>query len=209
MGGDVPKQFLSLDGIPVVLRTLANFKNVVPKAEFILVLSSKDEKYWQDISKDTPFSDITIAYGGQTRTESVISGLKHVEGDALVAIHDAVRPFPSSKCILETLKAAEKNGAAIPVIPVTESVRKKEGQSSVALNRDNYCIVQTPQCFRAGILKDAYEHLNESLSDDASVVEAAAYPIILTEGNGENIKITTQKDLWIAESILKMQKDSK
>lgn len=207
MGSQIPKQFLPIEGTPLIIRTLENIRKAVPEAEILLVLGKAAQEHWENISKNTSFADLTVAIGGKNRTESVKSGLELVKEDSIVAIHDAVRPFVSKNCIIQTLEAAKVNGAAIPVVPLTETIRMKEDSSSIALDRDKYCLVQTPQCFRSDIIKSAYEQLTSAFTDDASVVEAAGCKIALTEGNVENIKITTQKDLWIADSILKMQKD--
>ena len=207
MGSELPKQFLPIGGTPLIIRTIENIRKAVPDAEIILVLGDSAKEQWKDIAQNTAFADLVVANGGSSRTESVKSGLALVTEDSMVAIHDAVRPFASVDCIKSTLNAAMEHGAAIPVVPMTESIRLKKGALSTAVDRDNYCIVQTPQCFRSEIVMSAYEQLSNSHSDDASVVEASGVKIALTQGNEENIKITTQKDLWIAESILKMQKE--
>ena len=230
MGGDLPKQFLPIGGRPVLMHTLEVFERAIPVIRLILVLPKDQQDFWRDLCKKHHFTvPHTIVTGGETRFHSVKNGLQHLcttdkdAGDALVAVHDGVRPFVSEEVIRRSFEAARKHGAAIPVVPVVETVRQilpslarleetldfsrtGEGRGerlSVTVDRSLYRLVQTPQTFQLPLLLRAYEQpYTEAFTDDASVVEALGHPITLVEGNRENIKITTPFDLTVAEALL-------
>ena len=143
----------------------------------------------------------------KTRFESVRNALEQIEADddALVAVHDGVRPLVSEEVIKDCFLAASTKRAAIPVCPIVETIREvsKDLTSSRTVDRDEYRIVQTPQTFQLGLLRKAYaQPYNESFTDDASVVEALGVDVFLLEGNRENIKVTTPVDLKIAKALL-------
>jgi len=126
--------------------------------------------------------------------------------ESVIAIHDAVRPLVGSKTILSTYKAAEMYGNAVPAVPINDSIRKIESTRTIAVDRSRYCATQTPQCFRSEIIKKAYlQDYHYTFTDDAMVVEAMGEHIRLVDGNPENIKITSPKDLLIAEVLLKAE----
>lgn len=203
----LPKQFMKLDGKPVLMHTISKFAEAGIPIEVILVLNKEHMTTWSDLCKEHQFNTpVTIAEGGENRFESVKNGMKLLpEQEALVAIHDAARPLVSAKTIITTFKAAEMYGNAIPAIPLTESIRQIDSTKSIAVDRTRYCIIQTPQCFLSGILKKAYEKAEYKIhfTDDASVVEACGEKIHLVDGNPDNIKITTPRDFILAESLLK------
>ena len=146
-----------------------------------------------------------LANGGQTRFHSVQNGLAKIPDDAqgVVGVHDGVRPFPSIEVIRNCYETARKVEAVIPVIPVVETVRHLEGDTSVTVPRGDYRLVQTPQTFDIQLLKAANRQpYNDGFTDDASVVESYGHQITLVEGNRENIKITTPYDIVISEAIL-------
>ena len=202
MGHEVPKQFLPLQDKAILLHTLERFAQAIPDIKFVLVLPEDQLDLWNDIARPTKFTDISIALGGAERTDSVISGLSLVREGTLVGIHDAVRPLVSIETIKNCFKSAEENGNAIPVIPLTNSLRKIDGDQSKAVDRANYVSVQTPQCFRSELIKRAYQGISGVFTDDASVLESLGEKIKLVEGNQENIKITTPLDLKLAEQLL-------
>jgi 2-C-methyl-D-erythritol 4-phosphate cytidylyltransferase len=206
MGQDVPKQFIPLGEKPVLMHTLERFYQFNPNLSLILVLPADQFAYWKALCKKHLFElPHQLVEGGETRFHSVQNGLTRVT-KGLVAIHDGVRPFVSMETIARCFSAAETCGAAIPVTNMIESLRMLSGNKSKALPRDSYRAVQTPQVFRAGLIKSAYNQpYNNTFTDDASVVEAAGYEVTLVEGNRENIKITTPFDLLIADSLLKRQ----
>ena len=205
MGSDIPKQFLPVGGIPVLMRTMMRFREYSPTLQIILVLPKAQQDYWQQLCKEYHFD---IAYqltdGGETRFHSVQHGLALVPDDAegVVGVHDGVRPFPSVEVIRNCYETARTAKAVIPVIPVVETVRKICNSNSVTVPRDDYRLVQTPQCFDIQLLKAANgQPYNDGFTDDASVVEAFGFDITLVDGNRENIKITTPYDLKIAEVL--------
>ena len=207
MGGDVPKQFLPIGGRPVLMRTIDVFLQAYPDMQLVLVLPVSQHGYWQQLCRDYHFEvPVQLADGGETRFHSVCNGLAVLPGDAegIVGVHDGVRPFVSVDTIRRCYEAAEVSGAVVPFIPVVETVRRlKEDGSSETVARDEYRLVQTPQTFRLGILRDAYRQgYRPFFTDDASVVEAMGHPIALVEGNRENIKLTTPADIRFVEGLL-------
>ena len=207
MGSDIPKQFLPIGGLPVLMQTISRFRQYSADINIILVLPKSQQDYWQTLCKEYGFEErYTIADGGETRFHSVANGLALIPDDAdgVVGVHDGVRPFPSIDVIAGCYESARKHGAVIPVIPVVETVRHLEGDNSRTVPRDEYRLVQTPQTFDIQLIKRAYRQpFTPMFTDDASVVEAMGESITLVEGNRENIKITTPFDLKIAEAILR------
>jgi len=204
MGAELPKQFLELAGKPVLMHTILNFYAFDNSLKIILVLPENQIDYWQQLIIHHKFS-IThqIVAGGTERYYSVKNGLKLVEPDSIVAIHDGVRPFVSHQTITNCFKTASENGNAVPVIPVSDSVRKIEIASSRIVDRSKLRLVQTPQVFNSSNIKQAYENkFSLEFTDDASVLEKEGFIINLVEGNQENIKITTPFDLILGEALL-------
>lgn len=204
MGSELPKQYLELAGKPVLMHTLERFKAFDKSIELITVLPENQLRFWAELQKKYSF-DIphTIVKGGKARFYSVRNGLRFVDNQGLVAIHDGVRPFVSIDTIRRCFQMAEKLGNAVPVISPTESMRIVSDTGSAPINRLKVKIVQTPQVFNAGIIKKAYlqDYLPE-FTDDASVLEKTGIGINLIEGNRENIKITTPEDLVISSALL-------
>jgi 2-C-methyl-D-erythritol 4-phosphate cytidylyltransferase len=205
MGSSVPKQFLPVNGLPVLMHTIRIFHFYDPSMEIRLVLQESEIANWEKLCAEHQFDiNISVYKGGDTRFQSVKNGLSGIPDQWLVAVHDGVRPLVSRETIRRCFENAEQLGAVIPVTGVKESVRLINGEDSVAADRSLYRLVQTPGVFHSGILKEAYNlEYNESFTDDATVIEAAGYKIFLTEGNEENIKITSPVDLLIAEALLK------
>ena len=206
MGSDIPKQFLPIGEKPVLMRTLERFREYSADLQIILVLPEAQQAYWQELCGKYDFKvKYQLANGGQTRFHSVQNGLALVPDDAegVVGVHDGVRPFPSIEVIKNCYETARTAKAVIPVIPVVETVRHLEGDSSVTVPRGDYRLVQTPQTFDIQLLKAANRQpYNDGFTDDASVVESYGHAITLVEGNRENIKITTPYDLKIAEVLI-------
>ncbi len=203
MGKEIPKQFLPLHGKPILFHTLEIFKKTIPNLKIILVLPKDEVQRWKNLSKNTAYQAIPIALGGDSRFDSVKAGLSLIK-EGVVGVHDAVRPLVSPSTIINAFKTAEKRGSAVPVIPLNDSIRKIEGKNSRAVDRTSYCLVQTPQCFKYDLLQKAYQvDYTPSFTDDASVFEAAGHSVQLINGNVENIKITTVKDLKIAEVLMR------
>lgn len=209
MGGEVPKQFLPIgDGKPILMHTLQTFNSFDSQMQLILVLPADQQDTWQELCRQhgcsTPHQ---VATGGETRFHSVKNGLALIpnEANAVVGVHDGVRPFVSQEVLQRCYRLAEGKQAVIPVIPVIETIRKlHDSEISKTVPRSEYRLVQTPQVFSVNLLKRAYEQpYTTAFTDDASVVEAMGHPVWLTEGNRENIKLTTPFDLKIAESLLR------
>lgn len=204
MGTELPKQFLPIDGKPVLMRTLEAFYTYNSEIQLILVLPHSQQDYWKQLCREYHFSlPHVVADGGETRFHSVKNGLALVNTPGLVGVHDGVRPFVSQEVISRCYDLAAEKKAVIPVIDVVETVRHLNGEGSITVNRDDYKLVQTPQVFDVELLKQAYnQSYTPHFTDDASVVEALGVPVALTVGNRENIKITTPFDLKIATVLL-------
>lgn len=205
MGGELPKQFIPVEGRPVLMRTLDAFHACDASIQIILVLPRDHQSYWHALCQEYAFAvPHRIADGGATRFHSVQSGLALVdEAEALVAVHDGVRPFVSSEVIEHCYADAAAYGAVVPVIPVVETVRHLLDEASVTVDRNAYRLVQTPQTFRASVLRRAYEQTyRDAFTDDASVVEALGEAVRLVDGNRENIKLTTPYDLIVAKALV-------
>ena len=203
MGADLPKQFLPVGGKPVLMRTMEAFYAYSREIRIVLVLPHDQQGYWQRLCREHGFIlPHSVADGGETRFHSVRNGLRLVKAPALVAVHDGVRPFVSQEVIARCFRLAAEKRAVVPVVPVVETLRQIEGERSRTVSRDAYRLVQTPQVFDAALLKEAYARpYTPAFTDDASVVEAMGVPVCLTEGNRENIKITTPFDLKVAEAL--------
>ena len=205
MGGELPKQFLPIGGRPVLMRTLEAFAAYNPQVQLVVVLPQIQQAYWRELCVRYDFRlPHTVVDGGETRFHSVRNGLLQVEAPALVAVHDGVRPFVSSEVIARCYRLAAEHQAVVPVVGVVETLRRLEPEGqSVTVPRDGYRLVQTPQVFDADLLLRAYSQpYVESFTDDASVVEAYGHAVCLTEGNRENIKLTTPFDLKVAAALL-------
>ena len=205
MGSAIPKQFLEIAHRPILMRTIETFCNFDKHIKIIVVLPAEYMDFWRDLCAKFNFGiEHKVVSGGKERFFSVKNALEYVPNDVVVGIHDAVRPFVSNETLKNVFHTAEKFGTAVPVMPATESVRRVCGENSEPLNRKEIFMVQTPQCFNSKLLKTAYNtEYNPLFTDDASVVELTLHEKInLTEGNVENIKITTPYDINFAEWLL-------
>ena len=206
MGTSVPKQFLLLNGRPLLMHTIDSFSRTSEEIKILLVLPAAQIPYWKELCVQYEFTTPhLIVEGGQSRGESVKNGLNMISaGSGLVAVHDGVRPLAGIELIRRVFSQAEEKGSAIPCIPVSDSLRQVNGEGSKSVDRTDMVAVQTPQCFRLDILRKAYNQQNfTEFTDDAQLVEAMGEPVYLTEGSSENLKITTPADLLIAEALLK------
>ncbi len=208
-GADVPKQFQLLGGKPLLMHTIEAFANQKPEIEIIIVLPGEHIQYWLDICEEFAFPvHHSVFAGGNFRGESVRLGIDAItDREALVAVHDGVRPFVDTKIILEGFNLASVHGNAVPVCEISDSVRIVENGVNLPFNRNLIRSIQTPQCFRLSILREAYNSGNiEGYTDDAGLVERLGHKIHLFEGNPENIKITTPFDLLVAGVVLNNRK---
>jgi len=205
MQSNVPKQFLLLNGMPVLMHTIAMFDNSASKPQIILVLHADFHNYWRQLCNEHNFNiPHQLIKGGESRFHSVKNGLDVItDTNAVIAVHDAVRPLTGASIIDHSYNYAKKNGNAITAVKSRDSIRQLKGDHSVSLLRDDIYLVQTPQTFQAAQIKKAYEQTYDSkFTDDASVVENLGEHINMAEGSYENIKITFHEDIAIAEAIL-------
>lgn len=213
MGAGIPKQFLPLGGRPVLLRTLEAIAAAVPDAETVVVLPAAHIGTLHELCERF---GCTVRYrataGGASRFESVEAGLKALPDDcSLIAVHDGVRPLVTADMIRRGLDCARTNRTAVPVIPVTDTIREVAADgSSHTIDRSKLRAVQTPQIFDGELLRRAYRDaaaMNDKsrFTDDASVVEHFGTVISLYEGSRENLKLTTPADMTIAEAILSLR----
>lgn len=202
LGSEIPKQFISINHRPILFYTLEKFHGIAD--EIILVLPASHIDFWFQLCTDFDFnSRSVVVHGGSSRSESVMNGLKVLNGEGIVAIHDAVRPLVSRELILKLFSEAELHGNAIPVLPARDSLRMLNNQGSKAVNRDQFVAVQTPQCFNSQLIMDSYVRSgNGVFTDDATVFENSGGNIHLVQGENQNIKITFREDIALAESLL-------
>lgn len=207
MGGDLPKQFMPLHGKPVLMHTIERFRAYSDELKIILVLPHEQQDYWRQICLKHNFTiEHTVVDGGQTRFHSSQNGVAAVPDDAtgVIGIHDGVRPFVSEETIARCFEAARLFGAALPVLPVTDTLRRVTDDGGYNVQRNDYRTVQTPQTFDAQLLKQAFKQpYSDNFTDDASVVEALGHKVTMVDGNRENIKLTTPFDLVVAEALIK------
>jgi 2-C-methyl-D-erythritol 4-phosphate cytidylyltransferase len=202
---NIPKQFIELNGLPILIHTINAFFRYSEKITIILVLPSADFETWNSIVKKYHFhKPVILQHGGLTRFQSVKKGLQKIEQDSIVAIHDGVRPLVSEELIATSFQLAAQQKSAVASVRLKESLRITDLEQSKSLDRSKFRLIQTPQTFQTALIKKAYEIAeDESLTDDASVAERAGYSINLFEGSYRNIKITTDEDLILAEALLK------
>jgi len=201
MNADIPKQFLLLKGLPILIHTLKQFSHF---EEIVLVLPPTQFEYWEALCKTHNFKQQhTLVAGGKTRFHSVKNGLDRIADNAIVAIHDGVRPLISA-ALINSLVAETKSGiGVIPIVPVKDSIRKVEDENSTHIDRSNLFKVQTPQCFLSADIKKAYaQDFKDTFTDDASVFEANDGKINTLLGEEKNLKITTKEDLKIASILV-------
>ena len=203
MGSEVPKQFLELGGVPILARTLSVFEQACPEMETVVVLPEDSFCEWKDLcmKHSLDFRQRLVA-GGISRFHSVRNALKTVPDGAVVMIHDGVRPLISRELIRGLAEKAQEVPALIPVVPVTDTLKYKDGRYPDP-QRSEIMGAQTPQCFWSEVIKDAYtQAYTDSFTDDASVVQAKNIPLSTMEGERFNLKITTPEDLPLASFLI-------
>ena len=201
MNTDIPKQFLLLNGTPILMHTLKQFSHF---EEIVLVLPHSQFNYWQELCITYNFTQKhTLVAGGTTRFYSVKNGLEKIDENSVIAIHDGVRPLISTKLIDSLITETKSGIGIIPIVPVKDSIRKVEGENSVHVDRSSLFKVQTPQCFLSADIKKAYtQEFSDAFTDDASVFEANGGEITTLLGEEKNLKITTKEDLKIASILI-------
>ncbi len=205
MGAALPKQFLLLGGLPVLAHTIRNFAKALPGAPIVVVLPADRVDFWRDYAARFEVPRHKVVAGGAERFNSVRNGIEALPMDTeWIAVQDGVRPLGSVEMIRRTVFTAQQTGSAVPVVAATDSYRRvtDDGRSE-AVDRTPLRQVQTPQVFRAGDLRYAYEQpFDPAFTDDATMVERTGVRITLCEGERTNLKITTREDLVVAAAIL-------
>lgn len=209
-GGGVPKQFRNLGGRPVVWWAMKAFRDADPSTRIILVVRKDCLPLWEALFEALPSADRIeheIAFGGATRGDSVLSALAMIESrdDVLVAIHDGARPLVDVQMVSRGWLEGAASGACVPCLPCSDSLRRITPGGTEAVSRKDYLAVQTPQIFRADIIKDAYSCSEGEFTDDASVAESAGNRVSVYEGSPENIKVTNPGDFAIARALLALR----
>lgn len=210
MGGALPKQFMMLGQEPILARSINRIREALPRAEIVVVLPEQHIELWRNMAARFDVAQHKIAIGGKERFHSVKSGLEALGQEVkIIAVHDAVRPLVSKRLIIRLVLSTESHDAVIPVVAPADSLREVVGDESHIVDRSRLRLVQTPQLFRADVLRQAYEqNFSERFTDDASVVEAAGYRVMLDEGERENFKITTPMDMILAEAVIAQQSET-
>ena len=205
---DVPKQFLELNGIPVLMHTVQAFLRYDADINIIVVLPENEIATWEKLCTKHSFNvPLILQKGGDTRFQSVKNGLEKIEGDGLVAIHDGVRPLVGEDIIGASFRLAAAHQTAVAAVRLTDSIRMTDQVNTKAMDRSLFRLIQTPQTFNVSLIKKAYQIKEDpSLTDDASVAEKSGHVISLFEGSYQNIKITTREDLIVAEALMKSGK---
>lgn len=208
MGGNLPKQFMELCGVPVLQRTLETMSEAVPGITLLTVLPRIHFQTWKDLCAEHNFSCPHILVpGGMTRFLSVRNALGKVPDGAVAIVHDGVRPFVSQSLVRKMLDRMQTCRALIPVLPVTDTLRYADSSVEKVVDRSLFVSVQTPQMFWSEDLKAAYSMPYETrFTDDASVVQAYGVPLETIEGERFNIKLTTPEDLVFAKAILSLRR---
>ena len=201
MQSSIPKQFMILGGEPVVARTINTFAEALPGAEIVVVLPEEHIAMWKNLASRFDVAAHRCVAGGKERFHSVKCGIEALSEDVeYIAIHDGVRALATKRLIIGAMLEVERCDAVIPVIDAVDSYRVVEGDKSSVISRSMLRIVQTPQVFRADILRKAYnQEYSPSFTDDATVVEAMGIDIKLISGERSNIKLTTPEDMTWAE----------
>ena len=200
-GGQIPKQFQPLAGKPLIQHVIERFlldenvsRVIVPVAEMLLGSVKNSER-------------ITFVAGGETRLQSVMRGIEHAEDAELIAIHDAARPLFSTETFHAVVAAAREFGAALPVVPVADTINVMTDDATIerTLDRSMLAAAQTPQCFRAEVLRDVLARArqeNVDATDEAGLAARFGYSVKAVPGDPRNLKITVPEDMVVAESYL-------
>ena len=206
MGAQIPKQYLQIEGKPILRHTIERFLSLEQPVHIIVVVGSEHKEWWKEYCRKSGFiTRYDLPSGGMTRFHSVQNALKYLEDGAVVAVHDGVRPLVTPEFLERMYRDGEEYGAAIPAVAPADSIRETGlyATQSFPVDRSKIRLVQTPQVFHTEILKESYRlPYRQDFTDDASVVEAAGYRVTLVDGQPYNIKITTPEDLKIAGSLL-------
>ncbi len=205
MGMALPKQFLPLNGKPILAWSIMAFTQAFPDINIILVLPPAYYSYAQMVLTALPEPiDVTLVSGGETRFHSVKNGLSAIEEEGIVFVHDGARPLITTDLLHRCYNDAVTYGSAIPAIPVAESMRIVDGDHSKPVNRDHMRVIQTPQTFKTELILPAFQQeYTPAFTDEATVAEAYGITVHLCLGEKQNIKVTTPEDMVVAEAFMK------
>ena len=204
MNENIPKQFIEISGIPIIVYTYRQFKNIT-NLKTIIVLPENKFEYWKNyMSTILKEGNIKYVKGGKKRFISVKNGLKTISNkEGIVAIHDGVRPLISETLIKTLYESAKKLGNAIPYTPVINTLRKYKVESNLSVNRNNYINIQTPQVFKIKNILNSFKLIKGSdYTDESSVIEKSGEKINLILGEEKNIKLTSEFDLEYFRKII-------
>lgn len=213
MGADMPKQFIEIDGKAILQMTIEKFLEACPGINVVTVLPEAHMSYWRSYCLERNFiCPQVLVKGGITRFHSVRNALAKVPDNAIVAIHDGVRPLVTVNLLRDMFELSENEPALIPVVPCIDTMKvlKEEGGKLVAVpgasvDRSVLFGAQTPQVFHSEIIKEAYSlAYDTSFTDDASVLERYGKSLSYIHGERLNMKITTKEDLVLARAILSL-----
>jgi 2-C-methyl-D-erythritol 4-phosphate cytidylyltransferase len=209
-GGKIPKQFLPLKGMPLLIRTIGVFANLPEVQSILVAVHGQMLNDATAVIEDYFPRRAIVTTGGDERQQSVHNSLHHsaIQNADIILVHDAVRPFASANLVRRVIDSTIEFGAAIPALIPKETIKQttRQGFIEQTFNRSHLAAAQTPQGFKREILLEAYqlaEHDRFAATDDASVVEYAGFPVKVVEGEEDNIKVTTQRDFTLAEAILR------
>lgn len=205
MKSDLPKQFILVNNKPIILHTINKFIDYNKDIKLVIAMQKNYFDYWKTLCKTYGFNKKhQLIEAGKERYFTVKNALNDIPySEGIVAIHDAVRPMVNIATIRQCYAKAKEKGNAIPIVPLTNSIRKITKTKNKSVERTNYVAVQTPQCFKISLIKEAYQQsYKKSFTDDASVYESFGGEIITVEGNSDNKKITTPLDIIIAKNLL-------
>ena len=196
MDSEIPKQFLRIDGVPIIVLTIQRFLHFDPKLRVVVVIPEKDECLWESIRQEFLLGiPLITTFGGTQRFDSVKNGLNKID-EGLVAIHDAVRPFVEFKTIQTSFESAKKTGSGVAAVDLKDSIREVVKGRNKYVDRSKFKIIQTPQTFRVREIKQAFKIVKDSsFTDDATVFEMGGFEVSLVPGSYSNRKITTVEDL--------------
>lgn len=222
MGSDVPKQFLELDGVPIVLLTLRRLMESAEISEFLIATRGEGtDSLEQTLAKEKFGRAVRVVKGGETRQQSVGNALAQVSGDVeLVLVHDAVRPFVTNEQVQRVIAEARERGAAILGVPAIDTIKEVRRSSlpqdvaliSATIPREKIVLAQTPQAFQTMLLKEAFARAEQdgvTASDEAALVERLGHDVYVVQGSERNIKITKPADMELARFYREQERRGK
>ncbi len=207
-----PKQFLKLEGVPIIVHTIRKFLQCEAIQRIVVPLRKADVGYFEELLRQEGFPPLVqLVVGGISRQESVFNGFGQLEEDtSIVVVHDAVRPFVDVGLIRDIIQAASNSGAAILALPCVDTVKQIERNTITAtLSRDKIVLAQTPQAFRYALLKEGFEKARSDhflATDEACLIERLGYDVMVIRGSERNIKITKPADLPLAELFIQQER---